>query len=59
MPGLVGVQAEQLGRGGSRSQGPVPRLVVQAPLHEVEVGVEGHLALDLQAQNVSGKHILA
>ena len=51
--------AEELGAGGRRADGTVPGLVVQAGLHELEVGVERQLALDLQSQDVSSEYILA
>ena len=57
--GLGDIQPEQLGAGGSRADGTVPGLVIQAGLHELEVGVERELALDLQSQDVGGEYILA
>ncbi len=57
--GFLYIQPEELGAGGSRADGTVPGLVVQAGLHELEVGVERQLAFDLQSQDVSSEKILA
>ncbi len=57
--GLGDVQPQQLGAGGRRADGTVPSLVVQAGLHELEVGVERELAFDLQSQDVSSEYVLA
>ena len=57
--GLCYIQLEELGAGGSRADGTVPGLVIQAGLHQLEVGVERELAFDFQSQDVRSEYILA
>ena len=56
--GLGYIQPEKLCAGGGRPYGTIPARVVQAALHELEVRVERHLALDLQAQDIGSEYIL-
>ncbi len=53
------IQPEELGAGRRRTDRTVPSLMIQASLHELEVGVERHLTLDFQPQDVRSQYIRA
>ena len=52
--GLRDIQPEELGAGGSCADGTVPGLVIQAGLHQLEVGVEREFAFGEELGEVRG-----